>query len=210
MFIAVEGIDGAGKTTLIEALSKALEVQGLDVLVVREPGGVPAGEAVRHVLKSNEYVGQITPIAELLLFYASRSMLVEAKIKPSLAAGKVVIADRFELSTFAYQGLALDQMSECIGISKHTLKGFQPDLYLWVDADPTVCLKRRMAASGEFDAIEQRGVEFFERCRKGFQSASAFLTTPVIRLDGNATESEVLTEALEVIARFKDTNNDRI
>lgn len=210
MFIAVEGIDGAGKTTLIKALQKALQVQGHDVLSVREPGGVPAGEAVRHVLKSPEYVGQVTPIAELLLFYAARSMLVEGVIKPALADGKIVIADRFELSTFAYQGLALDQMSECMAVSQSTLKGFQPDLYLWIDAEPATCLARRLADTGSFDAIEQRGVGFFERCRKGFQSASAFLTTPVIRLNGEATPDEITTEALSAIAQFKVPIHERI
>lgn len=199
MFVAIEGIDGAGKTGLIAGLKLALEAAGRQVLIVREPGGLPAAEVVRSVLKDPSYIGQIPPIAELLLFYASRSMLVETVIKPALENGTVVIADRFELSTFAYQGIGLGLMEECIVVSKQTLKGFCPDLYLWIDADPEVCLERRKAASGEFDSIEARGVEFFKKCRRGFATAETFLETTTVRLNGNASKEQVLEEALGVL-----------
>lgn len=202
MFIVVEGLDGAGKTTLLQGLMSHLTQLGRVVNMVREPGGSPPAEVVRHVLKDPQYEGQIPSIAELLLFYASRAMAVETVVKPMLARGEIVLGDRFELSTFAYQGYGLGLLREAVDISELTLQGFKPDVYLFVDAPAEVCLERRLAASGATDSIESRGLEYFKRCQVGFQSGAAFVTTPIITLDGTLSPEALLNQAIRELHPF--------
>lgn len=202
MIIAIEGLDGAGKTTLLNGLHTALNKSGYDAIVVREPGGTPAGEVVRGVLKNPDYAGQIPPMAETLLFYASRVMLAETVVKPAVANGRVVLYDRFELSTFAYQGYGLGLLSEVVKVSELALQGFQPDVYLFVDVPAEESLRRRLAASGSPDSIEARGVEFFERARVGFKAAAAFIRSPIIELDGLKSKPDVLQDALRALTPY--------
>lgn len=208
MFIAIEGLDGAGKTTLLKGLQRTLEDAGYGPQIVREPGGTPAGEQVRNILKNPDYSGQIPSMAEALLFYASRVMLAETVTKPALATGAIVIYDRFELSTFAYQGYGLGLLAEVAKISEISLQGFQPDLYLFIDVPPEISLARRLAESGTPDSIEARSIEFFERCRAGFKAAAAFIRSPIVELDGTKAREDVLQDAINAIVPFLREKED--
>ena len=202
MIIAIEGLDGAGKTELLRGLELHMANAGYNPRVVREPGGTPPGEVVRGVLKDPQYKGQIPAMAETLLFYASRVMLAEQVVKPIVEQGGIVLYDRFELSTFAYQGYGLGLLSEVVKISEISLAGFAPDLYIYIDVTPEVALARRVAASGDTDSIESRGIEYFEKCRAGFKAAAAFIKSPIVELDGTKPKDVVLLNAIKAIVPY--------
>lgn len=170
-FIVIEGLDGAGKSTLIAGLIKALEERQIDVMTVREPGGTPTAETLRNILKSVNEKESLTPQTELLLFYAARSQLLENVIKPALAQGKWVIADRFSLSTLAYQGHGLGLVNDVLSLESVVLKDFTPDLQILLDI-PIKTMRERLAGRGDIDRIESRGETFFENVRAGFIQAT--------------------------------------
>ena len=172
-FIVVEGIEGAGKSTAIKVIEQFLTGQNIKYTNTREPGGTPLAEKLRKLVKepSDEFV---TPECELLLMYASRSQLLENKIKPSLAKGDWVIGDRHDLSSRAYQGGGREFKDETINtIANITLNGFKPDLTIYLDIEPEQGLARAQAR-GELDRIEQEKIDFFHRVRnKYLQLATA-------------------------------------
>lgn len=172
IFITLEGGDGAGKTTQIHLLSEALRAQGRSVVVTREPGGTPEAEKIRDFLVKRDG-GNWTPMAECLLLYAARQMHVESLIKPALAAGQIVISDRFADSTRAYQsfghGLPLETVESLNQIS---LGDFAPDLTFILDLPVEVGMaragKRLADDNSQEDRFERIGGGFHERLRQGF------------------------------------------
>lgn len=168
-FIVVEGLEGAGKTTAMEVIQEVLIRHGIAFLTTREPGGTPVGEVIRNLVKSPPGALALDPRTELLLMYASRIQLVEEVIRPALDAGTWVIADRFELSTRAYQGGGRGMDGAFIdAISAFALEGLSPDLLLYLDICPAAGLARALARS-KADRIEQESLEFFERVHKAYQ-----------------------------------------
>jgi dTMP kinase len=167
-FIVVEGLEGAGKSSVIELIRAFLVAKGHEVECTREPGGTPMAEAIRECVKQtwDEVVTQET---ELLLMYAARSQLVENKIKPAMAANKWVIGDRHDMSSVAYQGggrgIDLDVLTS---LRKMTLGDFEPDLVLYLDVEPSIGLARARGR-GELDRIELSGLTFFENARKTYK-----------------------------------------
>ena len=161
-FIVIEGLEGAGKSTALDRIKTTLMGYGLEVLVTREPGGTSLGEAVRGLIKKTIPNEPLDARAELLLFYAARVQLVEHVIKPALARGQWVLADRFELSTFAYQGAGrgLDR-SMIAQLSKFCLHGLQPHLTFFLDITPEQGFQR-IRARGHLDRIEQEPLDFFK------------------------------------------------
>ncbi|RDV84605.1 dTMP kinase [Ammonifex thiophilus] len=139
-FIVLEGIDGVGKTTQAKILARKLRQQGREVVEVREPGGTQLGEAIRELLAREE---ELAPWAETCLFLASRAQLVEEVIKPALAQGKIVVGDRFSLSTLAYQGgargLGVDRLAQ---LNSWVTGGLEPDLTLVIDLKVEEALAR--------------------------------------------------------------------
>lgn len=172
VFITLEGGEGAGKSTQIRLLADALIAQGRDVVTTREPGGTPEAEKIRDFLVKRDG-GNWTPMAECLLLYAARQMHVESLIKPALAAGKIVISDRFADSTRAYQsfghGLPLDTIEKLNTIS---LGDFGPDLTFILDLPVDVGLsragKRLTATQSQEDRFENIGGGFHDRLRQGY------------------------------------------
>lgn len=164
MFITLEGIDGSGKTTQLKLLETWLKGQGLEVVTVREPGGTPLGEKIRSILLSAKD-GPQTSAAELLLYAAARAELVGTVIQPALEAGRIVIADRFSDSTWAYQvyGRGLDCAWADQVLAGATC-GLKPDLTLLFDLPPAVSLSR----TGRDDRLEQENLDFFGRVRQGY------------------------------------------
>ena len=161
-FIVLEGLEGAGKSTAIATISRFLAPLVPEVVKTREPGGTTVGEEVRKLVKAvipNEPLDSRT---ELLLFYAARVQLLTCVIEPALARGAWVVADRFELSTLAYQGggrkLDPDFMAY---LSKFCLNNTQPDLTLFLDIQPELGLERALMR-GKMDRIEQESLCFFQ------------------------------------------------
>lgn len=160
-FVVVEGLEGAGKSTAMTTIRRFLRHHVESLITTREPGGTNVGEAIRPILKSTESKEALDPRAELLLFYASRVQLVQHVIMPALNKGIWVLADRFELSTFAYQGGGRKLDYNFIkSLSDFSLKGFQPDLTIFLDISPEEGLQRAYNR-GKIDRIEQEPIEFF-------------------------------------------------
>ena len=169
-FITFEGSEGCGKTTQIEALAKALEAQGKTVLITREPGGTLIGEKIRNLLQNPGYKNEISDMAELLLFSASRAELIASRIQPALKRGEIVICDRFYDSTYVYQGLGRAIGMEIVEqLNQITVGTLKPDLTILLDVDAKVGIERaKSRQSGELDRIENESLVFFEAVRNGY------------------------------------------
>lgn len=165
--ITIEGIEGCGKTTQIVRLKKHLEARGYRVDVTREPGGAPIAEAIRAILLDPANVA-LSPTTELLLYEAARAQHVDERIAPALAAGKVVLCDRYADSTTAYQGAARGLPSETVQ-TLHAIatRGVWPLLTIVIDVPVATGLHRAGRRSAS-DRIEQEPVEFHERVRTEF------------------------------------------
>jgi len=164
-FITFEGIEGSGKSTQAARLKAFLEEQGLEVLVTREPGGSPIGEQIRHVLLDPGNHGMV-PLAELLLYEASRCQHVEAVIRPALDRGNAVICDRFFDASTAYQGYARGLGIKMVGeLNLVATGGRKPDLTIVLDLPVEMGLRR---LGRNLDRIEREAVEFHERVRQGY------------------------------------------
>ena len=161
--IAFEGADGVGKTTQVSRLADWLQQKGRSAKVVREPGGTPVGEAIRHVLLRPEHV--MAPLTETLLFVAARHEVVERVLRPALAQGSVVLADRFTLSTVAYQHFGAGVPREQVeALNQWATGGLTPDL--------TILLIAEQARRLNQDRMEQRADSFHDRVREGYLTLS--------------------------------------
>ncbi|MCO4320837.1 dTMP kinase [Aliidiomarina quisquiliarum] len=171
-FIVIEGLEGAGKSTVIGVITQWLEQRDIRYITVREPGGTPLAEALRSLIKQ-DWEETVSPEAELMVMYAARAQLVNEVILPALAKGVWVVGDRHDLSSQAYQGGGR-QLNQTIlaQLSAITLKGFKPDLTLYLDIDPSVGLARA-SARGELDRIEREELAFFERTRARYLELAA-------------------------------------
>ena len=166
-FITVEGIEGTGKSTNIEFITQRLEAQGITVVNTREPGGTEMAERIRQLLLDH---GQepVPPIAELLLFFAARSLHLENTIKPALESGSWVLCDRFTDASRAYQGDGRGQDAGRIEqLAEWVQAGFEPDLTILLDA-PAETGMARAAARGEGDRMDNEELAFYQRVRSGY------------------------------------------
>jgi dTMP kinase len=170
-FVTLEGGEGTGKSTQIRLLADKLTAAGLTVRVLREPGGTVVGEAVRRILLDPDHA-ELGVSAEILLYEASRAQLVDQVIRPALAAGEVVLCDRFYDSTTAYQGhgrgIDLARIAE---LNRAATGGLIPDRTLVLDIDPIVGLARATAESA--DRLESEDLAFHRRVRDGFLAIAA-------------------------------------
>ena len=166
MFISIDGCDGCGKSTQVERLAIWLQQQGHDVFSCRDPGSTELGEAVRGILL-NRHDLDICRMSEMLLFMAARAQMVQELILPALGFGKIVVTDRFLLSTIVYQGyagkLAVDTIEQVADIAT---TGIRPDLNFVLDV-PLDMTRSRMT-DREMDRMEHMGTDYHERVRQGF------------------------------------------
>ena len=177
-FIVIEGLEGAGKSSVIALIQSFLEQKGLTVTCTREPGGTPMAEAIRECVKHDwdEYVTQET---ELLLMYAARSQLVKNVIQPALERGDWVIGDRHDMSSKAYQGGGRGvPLADLQSLKEITIGQFEPDLVLYLDVEPSVGLERARGR-GELDRIELSGIQFFEKAREMYKHLVAQSTKAI-------------------------------
>jgi len=197
-FIVVEGVDGVGKTTLAGRLAQRLRAQGADVLEVREPGGTPLAEAARRVVLDPAL--RAGPAAELFLILAARADLVSRVIEPALAAGRVVVGDRFDLSTRAYQ-IAGRQLPEEPVAAANSLAtgGLVPQLTLVLDAPGAVVRERQKAQGKSLDRIEQAEDDVRGRIERAFELAAG---PGVVHIDATGTADEVERAAWGHVAQL--------
>lgn len=198
-FLVLEGPEGAGKSTLARALVARMTAAGIEPVAVREPGGTPAAEQVRAALldRSNTF----GPAAELLFMVAARAHLVQDVIRPALEAGRTVVADRFALSTEAYQGAGRGLDARTIRtVNEVATGGLMPDLTLVIDLDPAVGQARQIAAGKDQDRLDRESPEFHARVAAYYLAASG----PGVRhLDGTAEPESLLRAALAELARVR-------
>lgn len=197
--ITIEGIDGTGKTTLAAALAAALSEQGIDVRVLREPGGVPAAERVRAIVKDPGL--RIGARAEALLYAAARAQLVEEAIEPLLQAGTWVILDRFVDSSLAYQGGGRQLGTEAVGaINEFATAGLIPDRTLLLIADAEVARSRTGARAEPTDRHEAEHDDFFERTSAAYERLSERDRERIRKLDASDPSERVLAAAIAALA----------
>lgn len=189
-FIVVEGLEGAGKSTAIHTIKQFLAAHVGDFITTREPGGTAVGEVIRTLIKHPPEHEHLDARAELLLLYTSRIQLVNQVIKPALQKGTWVLGDRFELSTFAYQGggRGLD-VALIEHLSSFCLEGFSPDLVIFLDVDPVTGLDRAKTR-GYSDRIEQESEAFFNNVYDAYQSRIKKMKQ-VVKIDANQSEADV-------------------
>lgn len=173
MFVTLEGPEGSGKSTQIKALAGFLDQQGFDVLVTREPGGTAIGDQIRDCLHNVENTAMTGP-TEFLLYSASRAQLVREVLRPALAAGKVVLCDRYADSTIAYQGYGRDlDLTAVTAVTEFATEGLRPDLTLLLDIDVQKGLARRVAGAEEMNRLDLETLAFHRRVRDGYHQLAA-------------------------------------
>lgn len=179
-FIVIEGLEGAGKSSALSVIKKFLAEQVDEVITTREPGGTHVGEVVRGLIKELEPSEPVDPRTELLLLYAARVQLVEHVIRPALKRGAWVLADRFELSTFAYQGGGRGLDNQMISqLSSFCLGDFKPDLIIFLDITPEKGLQRAKKR-GKTDRIEQESLTFFNNVYEQYHHFIKQMTNVVV------------------------------
>ena len=190
-FVVLEGPEGAGKTTLAAALCERLRGAGLDPVTVREPGGTPAAEALRRELLHADR--SWTPERELLYLATARADLVGQIIRPALEAGRVVVSDRYDLSTMAYQaagrGLPLPMVS---WVNSAATGGLRPDLTLILDVATEVGSARQFAAGKLRDRLDREPLEFHQRVAAHYREESG---PGIVHLDATLSSSELASRA---------------
>lgn len=199
-FIALEGPDGSGKTSQQRLLVSWLEGRGLEVVACRDPGGTPAGDAVREILLHRHDLALSLP-AEMLLYMAARAQLVAEVVRPALDRGAWVVSDRFLLSTLVYQGVAGGLAPEAVmAVGAIATGGLAPDLAILIDVDLATA-DRRM--NRPLDRLERRGDEYRRRVRDGYLAEAARNRDRVVVVDGGDAP-EVVAERIRaaIAGRF--------
>lgn len=197
-FITVEGIEGAGKSTQMEAVRGFLDAQGITVVVTREPGGTPLSEAVRGLLLDPGNRGMAAD-TELLLVFAARAEHIHKVIRPALDAGDWVLSDRFTDATFAYQGGGRGIPAERIAALEDWVQGdLRPDLTLLLDL-PVEAGMARIADRGRPDRFEREERDFFQRIRDNYLERAAAEPGRFRRIDASAPLEEVRREVLAAL-----------
>lgn len=201
-FIVLEGVEGAGKTTQIDLLTRWLAKLDLPYVTAREPGGTAVGEAIREIVQERRELS-VPPETELLLYVAARAAFVRELVAPALEEGRVVVADRYVMSTTAYQGYGrgLDQ-DEIGALNAFATGGLAPDLWVFLDVPVEEGLARRREAGAADDRIEGEGVAFLERVRRGYLE--------LVREDPRATRVDGAGSPREVQERLRRVLRERL
>jgi dTMP kinase len=203
-FITLEGGEGTGKSTQIRRLAAALEKKGIAVLCTREPGGSPGAEEIRKLMVEGE-PGRWDAVTETLLAYAARVDHVARTIGPALLADTWVISDRFNDSTFAYQGVGRGLARETIRrIDSAVLDDFAPDLTLILDLDVKTGLERALARSGAENRFEKFGAEFHKKLRQAFLDIAKRSPERCRVIDASGTEEQVAEAIFAAVSRRFD------
>ena len=202
MFITFEGMEAAGKSTLIAGLDDDLRDRGANVLVTREPGGTPLGDRIRQI--SNDPATVIDPLAEALLISASRAQHVSEVIAPAAKRGQTILCDRFFDSTIAYQGYGrgLD-IEMLLALSLVATNRIAPDLTILLDI-PAALSTERVLARGETDRFEREDADFHERVRAGYRELAVRFRQRYVTVDASRPPEVLRADVLAIITERLD------
>lgn len=195
-FISFEGIDGSGKSTQTKILKDALEAQGYDVILTREPGGSPGAEEIRALVLQGD-PDRWSAQTEILLFTAARRDHLERTIRPALDAGKVVICDRFADSTRMYQGLSRGDLRDAVDQLHSLMIGIEPDLTVLIDMDPSEGLSRALSRNTVEERFEDFGESLQVAMRKGFLALADEFAERFVVINGAQQIDQVAADILD-------------
>ena len=212
LFITFEGSEGCGKSTQVERLARRLGHLGNPPLITREPGGTPIGETIRDLLKFAPESAAMVPETEVLLFEASRSQLVREVIRPALARGEIVIADRFFDSTTVYQGVARHLDPRVVQqLNEFAVGDCKPDVTFVLKLDPATARERmikRVQSTDKLDRMEREPLEFYERVCAGYVDLACREPKRIHLIDASRTpdqiEDDIWTILLPSLSRIQD------
>ena len=203
MLLTFEGLDSSGKSTQAEMLADRLTANGFQTHLIREPGGTPLSEQLRTLLLDRRHLA-ITPLAEFLMFSASRTQLVDSVIRPALAEGTIVICDRFYDSSTAYQGwgrgIPLDVIRR---INSVATGGLVPDRTVILDIPVEEVLSRKITAGYGTDRIENAGIAFYQKVRDGYHAIAREEPDRIILMDGLRPIEEIHQELWNLIQQLR-------
>ncbi len=205
LFLAFEGVEGSGKSTQVRLLAEHLAARGIPALVAREPGSTPLGERIRETTLNDPDLA-IPARSELFLMLAARAAFVEQLVRPALTEGQVVIADRFELSTLAYQGigrgLPLEEIRRC---NRLATGGLSPHAILLLDVEPEEGERRQREAGKRPDRLEREERDFHRQVAEGYRRLAGEIPG-VVRVDGRGSAEAVHQRVVALLtARFPET-----
>ena len=203
LFITLEGLDGAGKTTQLHKAAQLLRQKGYEVVESREPGGTELAEKVRAlVLDATLPLNNTT---QTLLYLSARSEHVDKLLRPALESGKIVLCDRFSDSTLAYQGLAagksLEELKPLRQLNAFATEGLAPDITIVLDGDPQILVKRR-DARGVTDRYEEQGLELQYKLRDAFSKLAEAEPERMRIINAEGSEEQVNNAIMAVIEEF--------
>ncbi len=197
--ITIEGIDGAGKTTLAQGMRDALSARGSEAVLLREPGGVRDAERIRELVKDPE--ARIGARAEALLYAAARAQLVEEALRPLLDGGALILLDRFVDSSLAYQGAGRELgVAQIAAINTFATGALSPDRTLYLRLDPDLGSRRSRARTSVPDRLERSGDAFFHRVAGAYDALARADTARIRVIDATQSPERVLADALTEIA----------
>ena len=201
LFISFEGIDGAGKSTHVQALAESFQRQGRQVTLTREPGGTPLAETLRELVLNQP----MDPLTEALLIFAARRDHLQQVIEPALARGDVVLCDRFTDATFAYQGggrgfdlTVLSQLEHWVQSRDGVLR--QPDVTIWFALDPAIAAQR-LAGARVPDRFESQPVAFFQQVHAGYAARAQQMPQRFITIDAGQSRERVWQQLASAMAQ---------
>ena len=208
LFITLEGPDGSGKSTMIGLIGQYLKEQGIEHVITREPGGTTIGEKIRGIIIDRENIN-MGPETEALLFAASRAQHVHEKILPAVEEGKVVVCDRFLLSSLAYQGVGRGLgIQEVRAVNEFGLRGMTPDLILFFHVDPEVTLLRKTKEGG--DRLEEEGGVFHREVYEGYMTLLRMYPDNVVVIDAEKSVEEVYAQTIAALTEVLKSKEETL
>ncbi len=207
IFITIEGPEGAGKTTIIQKVAQELEVKGMDVILTREPGGIPISEQIRGIILDSGNLAMDARTEALLYAAARRQHLVE-KVIPGLQSGAVVLCDRFIDSSLTYQGYARGLgMDEILSINQFAIQELMPDQTIYFDIDPEIGLKRIETNKGrEINRLDLEQLNFHQMVRQGYKQLLQRFPDRIREIDASQPIEQVFLQTMKMVEKLIEEN----
>jgi dTMP kinase len=210
IFITIEGGEGAGKSTLIHALAQKAQAIGHEVMITREPGGIPIAEAIRAVILQKENTA-MDARTEALLYAAARRQHLSEKVLPALQRSVVVLCDRFVDSSLAYQGHARGLGLEAVWeINRFATEGCMPDLTLYLDLDPEIGLERiQQNGEREVNRLDLESLAFHRLVREGYKLVESRFKERIVTIDASLSSEQITEKAWQHVAAKLMSHKDK-
>lgn len=199
LFITIEGPDGSGKTTVTKEVVRRLQLNHIDVIHTREPGGIDIAEQIRAIIL-NPANTKMDAKTEALLYAASRRQHLVEKVIPALNEGKLVLCERFVDSSLAYQGAGRSiGIEEVYQMNQFAIDGVMPDLTIFIDVDPEIGISRINQNRTDRDRLDMEGVSFHQRVYEGYQQVKEMFKDRMAMIDGNQALEQVIEQVYSII-----------